>query len=73
MILSPEQQSKIAEFQQKQRDTQRELRDVRKQLRQDIDSLENQLKWANIAACPRWWSRPDIAIFFIRKQRTKAQ
>jgi ABC-type uncharacterized transport system involved in gliding motility auxiliary subunit len=72
-ILSPEQQSKIAEFQKKQRDTQRELRDVRKNLRQDIDSLENKLKWANIAGVPALVIVAGLAIFFIRKQRTKAQ
>ncbi len=72
-ILSPEQQAKIAEFQKKQRDTQRELRDVRKSLRQDIDSLENRLKWANIAGVPAFVILAGLAIFFVRKQRTKAQ
>ena len=72
-FLSPEQQSKIAEFQKKQRDTQRELRDVRKNLRQDIDSLENRLKWANIAAVPGLVIAVGLGMFFIRKQRTKAQ
>ncbi|HEY0548207.1 MAG TPA: ABC transporter, partial [Verrucomicrobiae bacterium] len=72
-ILSPEQQAKIAEFQKKQRDTQRELRDLRKNLRQDIDSLENRLKWANIAGVPALVIAAGLAIFFIRKQRTKAQ
>jgi ABC-type uncharacterized transport system involved in gliding motility auxiliary subunit len=72
-ILSPEQQAKIAEFQKKQRDTQRELRDLRKNLRQDIDSLENRLKWANIAGVPALVIVTGLAIFFARKQRTKAQ
>ena len=52
LILSPEQQTKIAEFQKKQRDTQRKLRELRKNLRQDIDSLETKLKVANIGAVP---------------------
>ncbi|HWN97293.1 MAG TPA: Gldg family protein [Methylomirabilota bacterium] len=73
LILSPEQQSKIAEFQKKQRDTQRELRDLRKNLRQDIDSLENRLKWANIAGVPGLVILAGLGTFFIRKQRTKAQ
>jgi hypothetical protein len=72
-ILSPEQQSKIAEFQKKQRNTQRELRDLRKNLRQDVDSLENRLKWANIATVPALVIAAGLAIFLIRKQRTKAQ
>ena len=73
LILSPEQQSKIAEFQKKQRDTQRELRDLRKNLRQDIDSLENRLKWMNIAGMPFIVVATGLGVFFVRKQRTKAQ
>jgi len=73
LILSPEQQVKIAEFQKKQRDVQRELRDVRKNLRQDIESLENKLKWANIGAVPGLVIAAGLSMFFIRKQRTKAQ
>ena len=34
----------------------KQLRVLRKNLRQDIDSLENRLKWANIAAMLRRWS-----------------
>ena len=72
-FLSPEQQQKITEFQKKQRDAQRELREVRKNLRQDTDSLENRLKWINIAALPFLVAAAGIALAVIRKQRTKAQ
>ena len=72
-FLSPEQQQKITEFRKKERDTQRELREVRKNLRQEIDSLENGLKWANIAAVPGLVIALGLGVFFIRKQRTKAQ
>ena len=73
LILSPEQQSKIQEFQAKKRKTERELRDLRKNLRQDIDSLENRLKWTNIAGMPALVVAAGLAMFFVRKQRTKAQ
>jgi hypothetical protein len=73
LILTPEQQSKIAEFQKKQRDTQRELRDLRKQLRQDVSSLENKLKWANIVGMPILVIAAGLTMFVVRKQRTKAQ
>ena len=73
LILSPEQQAKIAEFQKKQRETQRELRELRKNLRQDVDSLENKLKWTNIAAMPFIVIVTGLSVFFVRKQRTKAQ
>jgi ABC-type uncharacterized transport system involved in gliding motility auxiliary subunit len=73
LILSPEQQAKIAEFQKKKRDTERELRDLRKNLRQDIDSMENTLKWTNIAGMPALVIVAGLSVFFVRKQRTKAQ
>ncbi len=73
LILSPEQQAKIAEFQKKQRDTQKELRELRKNLRQDIDSLENRLKWGNIAGMPAIVILSGLTMFFVRKQRTKAK
>jgi ABC-type uncharacterized transport system involved in gliding motility auxiliary subunit len=73
LILSPEQQSKIAEFQKKQRDTQKELRELRKNLRQDVESLENNLKWANIAGMPLLVIIAGLSVFFVRKSRTKAK
>ena len=73
LILSPEQQTKIAEFQKKQRDTQKELRELRKNLRGDIESMENTLKWTNIAAMPAIVVIAGLSVFFVRKQRTKAQ
>jgi ABC-type uncharacterized transport system involved in gliding motility auxiliary subunit len=73
LILTQEQQSKIAEFQKKQRDTQRELRELRKQLRQDVSSLENKLKWANIIGMPILVIAAGLTMFVVRKQRTKAQ
>ena len=72
-FLSPEQQQKITEFQKKQRDAQRELRELRKNLARDTDALENRLKWANIAGVPALVIAAGLGMFFIRKQRTKAQ
>ena len=51
-ILSPEQQAEVESFRKKQTETRKELKVVRKQLRQDIDSLETRLKWANIGGMP---------------------
>ena len=73
LILSTEQQAKIQEFQAKKRKTERDLRDLRKNLRQEIDSLENRLKWINIAAVPFLVAAAGIGLAVIRKQRTKAQ
>jgi ABC-type uncharacterized transport system involved in gliding motility auxiliary subunit len=73
LILSPEQQTKIAEFQKKQRETQRELRDLRKNLRQDVESLEKKIKAVNIAGMPLLVVVAGLGVFFVRKQRTKAK
>ena len=51
-ILSPEQQAEIANFRKKEAEAKVELKQVRKKLRADIDSLENRIKWLNIAAMP---------------------
>jgi ABC-type uncharacterized transport system involved in gliding motility auxiliary subunit len=72
-ILSPEQQAEIAKFRQKEADAKRQLRQVRKDLKKDIDSLENRLKWANIAGMPLLVTALGIALAVVRKQRTKAQ
>ncbi len=51
-ILSPEQKEEIKNYKQKEAKTKQELKVLRKELRQDIDSLENKLKWFNIALMP---------------------
>ena len=51
-ILSPEQQQEIANFRKKETDVKQQLKTERKKLRADIDSLENRIKWINIAGMP---------------------
>ena len=51
-ILSPEQQQELANFRKKEADAKVELKQMRKQLRAEIDSLENRIKWLNIAGMP---------------------
>jgi ABC-type uncharacterized transport system involved in gliding motility auxiliary subunit len=52
MVLSPEQQAEIKKFREREAKANRELKQVRKDLRQEIDSLQDTIKWANIAAMP---------------------
>ncbi|HMJ92069.1 MAG TPA: Gldg family protein, partial [Candidatus Acidoferrum sp.] len=73
LILSPQQQAKITEFQTKKRTAERDLRELRKNLRQDIDSLENRLKWVNIGGMPLLVIAAGIFVAIARKQRTKAK
>ncbi len=72
-IISPEQQAEIAKFKQAELKAKKRLKVVRKDLRQEIDSLENRLKWANIAGMPALVTVVGLLLAFIRKQRTKAQ
>jgi len=51
-ILSPEQQQELVNFRKKEADAKVQLKQMRKQLRSEIDSLENRVKWLNIAGMP---------------------
>jgi gliding motility-associatede transport system auxiliary component len=51
-VLSPQQQAEIKKFRENEAKFDKELKQVRKDLRQEIDSLQNILKWVNIAAMP---------------------
>jgi hypothetical protein len=72
-ILSPEQQSEIKNFQKKQAEVKKELKSVRKDLRQDIDSLENRLKWINIAGMPLLVTVSGLSLAVIKKRKTAAK
>jgi ABC-type uncharacterized transport system involved in gliding motility auxiliary subunit len=51
-VLTPQQQAEIKKFRENEAKFDKELKQVRKDLRQEIDSLQNILKWINIAAMP---------------------
>ncbi len=72
-ILSQEQQAEIKNFQKKQADVKKELKEVRKNLRQDIDSLENRLKWLNIAGMPLLVAVSGVSLALIKKKKTAAK
>lgn len=72
-ILSPEQQAEIISFQKKQVAAKRELRVERKNLRQDIDSLENRLKWWNILGVPFLVTATGLSLAFLKRKTTAAK
>jgi peptidoglycan hydrolase CwlO-like protein len=72
-VLSPEQQAEIKNFQKKQGEVKKELKEVRKNLRQDIDSLENRLKWVNIAGMPLLVTVSGISLALMKKKKTAAK
>ena len=51
-ILSPEQQQELTNFRKKEADIKVQLKEMRRKLRAEIDSLENRIKWLNIAGMP---------------------
>ncbi len=51
-ILSPEQQQELANFRETEAKVKTQLKEMRRQLRAEIDSLENRIKWINIAGMP---------------------
>jgi len=72
-ILSPEQQTELTNFRKKEADVKRELKEVRKRLRRDIDSLENRLKWLNIAGMPLLVTISGVSLAFMKRKRTAAK
>lgn len=72
-ILSPEQQAELQKFKQKQAEANKELKQVRKDLRREIDSLENRLKWLNIAGMPLLVTGAGISLALIKRKKTAAR
>jgi len=71
-ILSPEQQKEIANFRAKEREVKVQLKEERKRLRAGIDSLENRIKWMNIALMPLLVAGAGVALAVIRNKRRAA-
>jgi ABC-type uncharacterized transport system involved in gliding motility auxiliary subunit len=72
-ILSPEAQKELASLQEKQARANKDLRRLRKELRQEEESLENRLKWVNIAAMPLAVASAGVVLAVLRKRRTVAR
>jgi len=72
-ILSPEQQKEIEKFRRDEAEAKKELKRVRKDLRQDIDSLENRVKWINIAGMPLLVTAFGVGLGVFKGQRAKSK
>ncbi len=72
-ILSPEQQQEVERFKKQEAGSKKELKEVRRNLRQDIDALENRVKWLNIAGMPMVVTLFGVGRAFLKGQRAKAQ
>ena len=71
-ILSPEQQKEIANFRKKETEVKQQLKAERKKLRADIDSLENRIKWINIAGMPVLVALGGTVLAVARRKRQAA-
>ena len=72
-ILSPEQQQELANFRKTEADVKTQLKHMRRQLRSEIDSLENRIKWANIAGMPFLVVAAGLALTAMKRKRTAAK
>ena len=72
-ILSPEQQREITNFRNKEREVKVQLKEERKKLRVGIDSLENTIKWINIALMPALVAGAGVGLAILRHKRRAAR
>ena len=70
---SPQQQEELGNFRQKEGEVKTELKDVRKNLRADIDSLENRIKWLNIAGMPALVALTGLLFAVVKRRRSAAR
>ena len=72
-ILSPEQEAELERVRELRATTNQELKRVRRDLRRDIDALQRNLKWVNIAFIPFLITAGGIVVAAQRKKRTSAK
>ena len=72
-ILSPQQQEELANFRKKEAEAKTQLKEVRKKLRADIDSLENRIKWLDIAGMPALVALTGLAFAIVKRRRSAAR
>ena len=72
-ILSAEQQAELAKFRKTEADVKKQLKDVRRTLRAETDSLENRVKWMNIAGMPLLVTLSGLGFSILKRKRTAAK
>jgi ABC-type uncharacterized transport system involved in gliding motility auxiliary subunit len=72
-ILSPEQQAEIEKVRKQQAEASRKLKQERKNLRHEVDSMENNLKWANILGMPVVVTFAGVSLALFKRKKTAAK
>jgi ABC-type uncharacterized transport system involved in gliding motility auxiliary subunit len=72
-ILSPQQQDELGNFRKKEAEAKTQLKEVRKKLRGDIDSLENRIKWLDIAGMPALVALTGLAFAIVKRRHSAAR
>ena len=72
-LLSPEQQAEIKKFQENEAQISQELKQVRKNLRVEIDSLQDTVKWLDIAAMPLIVTLVGLLLAHLKRSRRAAR
>ncbi len=73
LIRSPEQEEEIANAKKKVAENKAQLKLVKRQLNADVDSLENRIKWANIAGMPLIVIGAGLALAWNRRKKQAAR
>jgi ABC-type uncharacterized transport system involved in gliding motility auxiliary subunit len=72
-VLSPEQQKELENFRKQEAGVKVELKLLRRDLRQEVESMENRLKWMNIAGMPFLVTIGGIGLAVVKRRRTAAR
>ena len=72
-ILSPEQQSELANLRKQEVETRKHLKQVQKNLRKEVVSLQTTVKWVNILAVPLAVMASGIVIAVVKRKKTSAK
>ena len=72
-VMSPEQQKELENFRKQEANVKVELKLLRSDLRQEVESMENRLKWLNIAGMPFLVTIGGIGLAVFKRKRTAAR
>jgi ABC-type uncharacterized transport system involved in gliding motility auxiliary subunit len=72
-ILSPEQQTELANLRKQEVETRKHLKQVQKDLRKEVVSLQTRVKWLNILAVPIAVMFSGIVIAVVKRRKTSAK